>query len=46
MTKRKSRTRTVVKQQLTLKLNTEDSVAFADALLHPPKPNDGLQKAA
>ncbi len=36
----------VIEQHLTLKLSVEDSVAFADALLNPPKPNDGLKKAA
>ena len=36
----------VIEQYLTLKLSMEDSVAFADALLTPPKPNDVLKTAA
>lgn len=36
----------VIEQHLTLKLSVEDSVAFANALLNPPKPNDALKKAA
>lgn len=36
----------VIKQHQTLKLNIEDSEAFVDALLNPPKPNDALKAAA
>lgn len=35
----------VIEQHLTLKLSSEDSIAFADVLLNPPKPNDALKKA-
>jgi uncharacterized protein (DUF1778 family) len=36
----------VIEQHQTLKLNMEDSEAFVDALLNPPKPNDALKSAA
>lgn len=36
----------VIEQHLTLKLSVEDSIAFVDAPLNPPKPNDALKKAA
>ena len=38
--------RRVIKQHQTLKLGIEDSEAFVDALLNPPKPNDALKAAA
>lgn len=36
----------VIEQHRTLKLSAEDSIAFAEAILNPPKPNDALKKAA
>ncbi|MFP4008336.1 MAG: DUF1778 domain-containing protein [Spirulinaceae cyanobacterium] len=36
----------VIQKHQMLKLNREDSEAFVDALLNPPKPNDALQSAA
>jgi uncharacterized protein (DUF1778 family) len=36
----------VIKQHQTLKLSIEDSEAFVDAILNPPKPNDPLKAAA
>ena len=36
----------VIEQHQTLKLSIEDSEAFVDALLNPPKPNDALKAAA
>lgn len=36
----------VIEQHQTLKLSLEDSEAFVDALLNPPKPNDALKAAA
>jgi len=36
----------VIEQHLTLKLSIDDSVAFADALVNPPKPNHALKAAA
>jgi uncharacterized protein (DUF1778 family) len=35
----------VMEQHQTLKLNQEDSEAFANALLNPPKPNQALKTA-
>jgi uncharacterized protein (DUF1778 family) len=36
----------VIQQHQTLKLSLEDSEAFVDAILNPPKPNDALKAAA
>ncbi|MEA5534706.1 DUF1778 domain-containing protein [Crocosphaera sp. XPORK-15E] len=36
----------VIQKHQTLKLSVEDSEAFVDALLNPPKPNDSLKSAA
>ncbi len=36
----------IVEQHRTLKLSLEDSEAFVEALLNPPKPNDALVAAA
>jgi len=36
----------VIERYQALKLSIEDSEAFVDALLNPPKPNDALQAAA
>jgi len=36
----------VIKQHQLLKLSIEDSEAFVDALLNPPKPSDALRAAA
>jgi uncharacterized protein (DUF1778 family) len=36
----------VIEQHQTLKLSIEDSEAFADAVLNPPKPNEALKSAA
>jgi uncharacterized protein (DUF1778 family) len=36
----------VIEQHQALKLSVEDSEAFVDALLNPPKPNDALKAAA
>ncbi len=36
----------VIEQHQTLKLTIEDSEAFVDAMLNPPKPNDALKSAA
>ncbi|MEE3718310.1 DUF1778 domain-containing protein [Tumidithrix elongata RA019] len=36
----------VIEQHQTLKLSIEDSEAFVDAILNPPKPNDALKAAA
>lgn len=36
----------VIEQHQTLKLSIEDSEAFVDAILNPPKPNDALKSAA
>ncbi len=36
----------VIEQHQTLKLSVEDSEAFVNALLNPPKPNDTLKAAA
>lgn len=36
----------VIQQHQTLKLSIEDSQAFVDALLNPPKPNEALLAAA
>jgi uncharacterized protein (DUF1778 family) len=36
----------VIEQHQMLKLSIEDSKAFVDALLNPPKPNDALKTAA
>lgn len=36
----------VIEQHQTLKLSIEDSEAFVEALLSPPKPNDALKAAA
>jgi uncharacterized protein (DUF1778 family) len=38
--------RRVIQQHQTLQLGLEDSAAFVDALLNPPKPNDALKAAA
>jgi uncharacterized protein (DUF1778 family) len=35
-----------IEQHQTLKLNLEDSEAFVNAILNPPKPNDALKSAA
>jgi uncharacterized protein (DUF1778 family) len=35
----------VIQQHQTLKLSLEDSQAFVDALLNPPKPNEALKAA-
>ncbi|MEA5468331.1 DUF1778 domain-containing protein [Spirulina sp. 06S082] len=36
----------VIEQHQMLKLNLEDSEAFVETLLNPPKPNDALKSAA
>lgn len=36
----------VIEQHQALKLSIEDSEAFVDALLNPPKPNNSLKAAA
>ena len=36
----------VIERHQVLKLSVEDSEAFVDALLNPPKPNDALKSAA
>jgi uncharacterized protein (DUF1778 family) len=36
----------VIEQHQTLKLSLEDSEAFVDVLLNPPKPNEALKAAA
>ncbi len=36
----------VIEKHQTLKLSLEDSEAFANALLHPPQPNEALKAAA
>jgi uncharacterized protein (DUF1778 family) len=36
----------VIKEHQTLKLSIEDSEAFVDAILNPPKPNEALKSAA
>jgi uncharacterized protein (DUF1778 family) len=36
----------VIEHHQTLKLSFEDSEAFVDAILNPPKPNDALTLAA
>jgi uncharacterized protein (DUF1778 family) len=36
----------VIERHQHLKLNIEDSEAFVDALLNPPKPNDAMKAAA
>lgn len=36
----------VIEQHQTLKLSIEDSEAFVDALLNPPKPNNAIKAAA
>ncbi|MFM7603307.1 MAG: DUF1778 domain-containing protein [Pseudanabaena sp.] len=36
----------VIEQHQTLKLSIQDSEAFVDALLNPPKPNQALKSAA
>jgi len=36
----------VIEQHQILKLSVEDSEAFVNALLNPPKPNDALKAAA
>jgi uncharacterized protein (DUF1778 family) len=36
----------VIEQHQTLKLSIEDSEAFVDAILNPPKPNEALKSAA
>ncbi len=36
----------VIEQHQKLKLSIDDSEAFVDALLNPPKPNDALKAAA
>jgi uncharacterized protein (DUF1778 family) len=36
----------IVEQHRTLKLSLEDSEAFVEALLNPPRPNDALVAAA
>ncbi|GAP97193.1 type II toxin-antitoxin system TacA family antitoxin [Leptolyngbya sp. NIES-2104] len=36
----------VIESHQTLKLSVEESEAFVDALLNPPKPNDALKTAA
>jgi uncharacterized protein (DUF1778 family) len=36
----------VIEQHQTLKLTVEDSEAFVDAILNPPKPNNALKSAA
>jgi uncharacterized protein (DUF1778 family) len=36
----------VIEQHQTLKLNQEDSEAFASALLNPQQPNEALKAAA
>jgi len=35
-----------IEQSHVLELSREDQLAFADALIHPPKPNEALRKAA
>jgi uncharacterized protein (DUF1778 family) len=36
----------VIEQHQTLKLSIEDSEAFVEAILNPPKPNEALKLAA
>jgi uncharacterized protein (DUF1778 family) len=36
----------VIEQHQKLKLSIEDSQAFVDALINPPKPNDAIKAAA
>jgi uncharacterized protein (DUF1778 family) len=36
----------VIEHHQTLKLSIEDSEAFVDAILNPPKPNEALKSAA
>lgn len=36
----------VIERHQTLKLSIEDSEAFVDAILNPPKPNEALKSAA
>jgi uncharacterized protein (DUF1778 family) len=36
----------VIEQHQTLKLSIEDSEAFVEAILNPPKPNEALKSAA
>lgn len=36
----------VIEQHQTLKLSVEDSEAFVNAILNPPKPNNALKSAA
>jgi uncharacterized protein (DUF1778 family) len=36
----------VIEQHQSLKLSIEDSEAFVEAILNPPKPNDALNAAA
>ena len=36
----------VIEHHQTLRLSIEDSEAFVDAILNPPKPNEALQSAA
>ncbi|MDJ1174416.1 DUF1778 domain-containing protein [Roseofilum capinflatum] len=36
----------VIEEHQTLKLSIEDSEAFVDAILNPPKPNEALKSAA
>lgn len=36
----------VIEEHQTLKLSIEDSEAFVDAILNPPKPNEALKLAA
>jgi uncharacterized protein (DUF1778 family) len=36
----------VIEHHQTLKLSIEDSEAFVDAILNPPKPNEALKLAA
>jgi uncharacterized protein (DUF1778 family) len=36
----------VIEQHQTLRLSIEDSEAFVDAILNPPKPNEALKSAA
>lgn len=36
----------VIEQHQKLQLSIEDSIAFVDALLNPPEPNEALEAAA
>jgi uncharacterized protein (DUF1778 family) len=36
----------VIEQHQTLKLSVEDSEAFVNAILNPPKPNEAMKSAA